>query len=62
MDIVELAIAMNKCEEIKTVLKSGQAFSNIEEFKELMDLRLEELKYNIKVLKEKNTLKQEIQT
>jgi hypothetical protein len=41
MDIVELAITMNKCEEIKTVLKSGQAFSSIEEFKVLMNLRLE---------------------
>ena len=58
MNIVELAITLNKCEEIKAVLKSGQAFNNIEEFKALMNLWLEELKYNTKVLKEKNTLKQ----
>ena len=61
MDVVELAITMNKCEEIKTVLKSGQAFRSIEEFKALMNLWLEEVKYNTKVLKEKDTLKQEIQ-
>jgi len=41
MDIVELAITLNKCEEIKTILKSEQTFSNIEEFKVLMNLQLE---------------------
>jgi len=61
MNIVELAITLNKCEEIKAVLKSRQTFSSFEEFKSLMNLWLEELKYNTKVLKEKNTLKQEIQ-
>jgi hypothetical protein len=32
MDVVELAINMNKCEEIKTVLKSELPFTNISEF------------------------------
>ena len=41
MDIVELAITLKKCEEIKTVLKSGQAFGSIEEFKVLINLWLE---------------------
>ena len=38
MDIVELAITLNKCEEIKTILKSNLVFTNIKEFKELLDL------------------------
>jgi len=41
MNIVELAITLNKCEKIKTVLKSGQGFSSFEEFKVLMNLWLE---------------------
>jgi hypothetical protein len=46
MDIVELAITLNRCEEIKVVLKSNVPFTNIKEFKELLDLQLqkEELK------------------
>ena len=46
MDIVELAITLNRCEEIKIVLKSNLIFSTIEEFKELLQLQLqkEELK------------------
>jgi hypothetical protein len=40
MDIVEVAIALNKCEEIKTVLKSEQHFTNIKEFKGLLNLQL----------------------
>jgi hypothetical protein len=38
MDIVELTITLNRCEEIKTILKSNLPFTNIEEFKELLDL------------------------
>ena len=33
MEIVELAITLNRCEEIKAVLKSNLIFDNIEEFK-----------------------------
>jgi hypothetical protein len=33
MEVVELAITLNRCEEIKAVLKSNLIFNNIEEFK-----------------------------
>ena len=39
MDIVELAITLNKCEEIKKVLKANLSFSTIEEFKDLVTLQ-----------------------
>jgi hypothetical protein len=38
MDIVELALSINRCEEIKTVLQSQIPFDNIEEFKDLLKL------------------------
>ena len=38
MDIVEVAINMSRCEEIKAVLKSNLSFTNINEFKELLNL------------------------
>jgi hypothetical protein len=41
MEIVELAITLNRCEEIKAVLKSNLSFSSIHEFKELLDLQLQ---------------------
>ena len=41
MDIVELAITLKKCEQIKTILKSNLTFANIQEFKELLDLQLQ---------------------
>jgi orotate phosphoribosyltransferase len=46
MEIVELAITLNRCEEIKAVLKSNLPFSSIHEFKELLNLQSqkEELK------------------
>jgi len=44
MDIVELAITLNKCEEMKTILKSNLVFANIKEFKELLDLQLQKKK------------------
>jgi hypothetical protein len=41
MDIVELAITLNRCEEIKNVLKSEHNFANIKEFKDLLNFQLE---------------------
>jgi hypothetical protein len=41
MGIVELAITLNRCEEIKTILKLEQNFTNIEEFRDLLNLQLE---------------------
>jgi hypothetical protein len=38
MDVVELAITLNRCEEIKTIFKLEQNFTNIKEFRSLLDL------------------------
>jgi hypothetical protein len=40
MEIVELAITLKKCEEIKAVLKSDLTFVSIADFKELLKLQL----------------------
>jgi len=41
MDIVELALTMKKCEELKAVLVSQQSFATFEEFKQLLALKAE---------------------
>ena len=41
MDIVELALAVNACGEIKMLLKSEQKFVTIQQFKDLLKLQLE---------------------
>jgi hypothetical protein len=38
MEIVELSITINRCEEIKSILKSDLSFTNIKEFNALLDL------------------------
>ena len=54
MDIVEFAIKINRCEEIKTILRNNQHFENIQHLEDLVKLQIE--KDELKYIDEKNAL------
>ena len=57
MDIVEIALKLNRCEEIKALLGSSQTFSNIQEFQALLNFKLEKEQFRHEELKRQQELK-----